>query len=181
MSNEVITRRYVKALLELVAQNEYTNLISQSEQILALIDKEVIINQIFTNQAISKVKKISMLKLIVTNLNINIYFANTLELLICKSRANMIYEFLTGLIQSCHLKLGNKTAELITAIPASAEQVELIKKKLAELKKYEYNINQIVNKDILGGIILRIDDLEYDFSIRSQLAVLSRKIEAALT
>jgi F-type H+-transporting ATPase subunit delta len=75
---------------------------------------------------------------------------------------------------------GRDIAYITTAVPLSAE---LEKKALAQLSKItdkEVTLENKVNKDILGGFILRVGDIQYDASIASKLNTIRREFTKSL-
>ena len=69
-----------------------------------------------------------------------------------------------------------KTATLVTAneiIPAVTEKIKTIIEK--ELKA-RVELSTKVNPDMIGGIILRVDDKQYDASVASQLKKIKQQL-----
>jgi F-type H+-transporting ATPase subunit delta len=55
----------------------------------------------------------------------------------------------------------------------------MTKEVLATIKKLtdkKVELVNVVDKDILGGFVLRLDDLQYDASVSSQLQSLKQKL-----
>lgn len=64
---------------------------------------------------------------------------------------------------------GNK-AVVVSALPLHDEEKEALQRDITGRVKGDIQVEYKVNPDILGGIIIRIDDQEYDSSVAGQLA-----------
>jgi F-type H+-transporting ATPase subunit delta len=72
---------------------------------------------------------------------------------------------------------GITQASLTTAINSSDKVKREIRKLVSEHFKTEVSLKEVVNKEIIGGFILRVEDTLIDASVRDRL----RKIHKALT
>lgn len=71
----------------------------------------------------------------------------------------------------------NQTQEAVvtSAVPLTSDLQEKIQAKVKELTGAGASIKNIIDKDIIGGFILRVGDLQYDASIASNLNRLKRE------
>lgn len=67
---------------------------------------------------------------------------------------------------------GTKTIEVETVQPITEATVEKIKKIFGKNSE----ISQITNKDMLGGIKIKVDDTVYDASLKTQLHKLKQSL-----
>lgn len=70
---------------------------------------------------------------------------------------------------------GNK-AEVVSALPLKDHEKEIIASELQDRVEGELQIDYHVNPDILGGIIIRVGDKEYDHSVAGQLAEMRSRL-----
>jgi len=69
-------------------------------------------------------------------------------------------------------------AEVITAVPLDAEELNKIKERLKEITgKKEVVLEVKEDPSLIGGIITKIGDLIYDGSIKTQLNILKENIK----
>ena len=71
--------------------------------------------------------------------------------------------------------------ELISVITLNDKQLEEIKSTLQ--KKYPgktIEINQTIDKDILGGVVIKIGSLVIDSSLKNQLAQIMAKFQSEI-
>ena len=73
-------------------------------------------------------------------------------------------------------KLNNKeNAFVTTAIPMTSELEVKVIAKLKTLTTKEVTLNKSVDKNLLGGFVLRVGDQQYDASVSNQLNALKSK------
>ncbi len=75
-----------------------------------------------------------------------------------------------------HAEKGIKAACLTTAVDIDSATEKRILEMIKNNFKADVELEKKVNKDIIGGFVLKIDDLQYDTSIASKL----RKIKSDL-
>jgi F-type H+-transporting ATPase subunit delta len=73
----------------------------------------------------------------------------------------------------------NRSQEAIvtSAVPLNAELEAKILAKVKELTGAGAKIKNVVNKDIIGGFVLRVGDLQYDASVSRNLNRLKRELK----
>ncbi len=74
---------------------------------------------------------------------------------------------------------GISHATVTTAVSLSAEELEVVKKKLAEIAGGEVVVETEVAEGILGGVVVRIGDRLIDGSTKSRLLALKQKLAGA--
>jgi len=74
---------------------------------------------------------------------------------------------------------GISHATVTTAVSLSAEELEVVKKKLAEIAGGEVVVETEVAEEILGGVVVRIGDRLIDGSTKSRLLALKQKLAGA--
>ncbi|MCX7862221.1 MAG: ATP synthase F1 subunit delta [Bacteroidales bacterium] len=102
---------------------------------------------------------------------------NFLTLLIDNRRENRLFDiirYFTTLYKQHHQIVD---AHLITAISLDQQIIEDFKQKLEQALNKKVHIQNETNNEIIGGFILRIEDKEYDASIKNQLVKIKNYIE----
>lgn len=69
-----------------------------------------------------------------------------------------------------------KSARLITAFEIDQKTINKIKSLLEKELKATVELNSVVDQDIIGGLILRIDDKQYDASVATQLKKIKQEL-----
>lgn len=172
--------RYAKALLleadqqiltEVVQedmQSVYATLMANKDLRLALAspiikgkDKKAILTELFGKQTeISK---------------------GLIEILIQNKRANLLQDIAKAYINLYNRRQGIKEVVVITATELTPEVEKNVLKKAKELT----HANQIlltskINPDLIGGFIIRVDDVEYNASIVNQLKTIKKEFSKSL-
>jgi F-type H+-transporting ATPase subunit delta len=69
--------------------------------------------------------------------------------------------------------------QVTTAVPVGADVEHLIADGVRHSTGGEPRLNMLVDPDILGGLVLRVDDLQVDGSLRSRLQQLDSRLRTA--
>jgi F-type H+-transporting ATPase subunit delta len=70
---------------------------------------------------------------------------------------------------------GRDIAYITTAVPLTTEIEQKVLAKLASITDRKLTLEKKVDKDILGGFVLRVGDIQYDASIASKLNTIKRE------
>ncbi len=165
-----LSRRYAKALFSLCKdKSELKNHYNSFETFVNLQKTNSDFSLFIKNPLISSKKKIFILEKILNKLNISGKFSNFLKIVAQHNKLlflQTIFNHFKDMIE----EENNETN--IKIISVSPIQGELKKELILELEKItgkKVNIVNLIDKDILGGIIIRINSLMIDFSIKTKL------------
>ena len=100
---------------------------------------------------------------------------NFIKFLVQKKRINLIYEITTYFIFLYDQKKGDKQVEIITAKKIDYQLQKIIVQKFIE-KRIKFNISNKIDPNIIGGFILKMDDLNYDASLKRKFTDLKSSI-----
>ncbi|MEW5822090.1 MAG: ATP synthase F1 subunit delta [Cyanobacteriota bacterium] len=171
-----IADRYAEAVLDIAQENDcldfvkndlntVTNTIKNNSDfkdflfhpIIPINDKKEIIDKIFIGK-------------------INPYVINLIKLLIDRNRI-FIFQAITSSFQKLFNKRFNITiATITTAVELNESIKESIRQKLADLLSKHVEMESKINSDIIGGVIIQIDDNIIDGSIRGRLEEFKRQL-----
>ncbi|MEQ8907665.1 MAG: ATP synthase F1 subunit delta [Vicingaceae bacterium] len=169
--------RYAKALLQLAAEKQLTEqvvqdarmvhaLISESKDLTLLLNsplvradkKEAVLTEIFSG----KVQDLS-LKLIQQTVQHN--------------RENLLGVIFEQMITQYNNSHRIAKVDVSTAIPLEESIKEEISKKFIEtFKLSKVELNEEVDEDLIGGLVLRMGDKQLDASIRRQLNDIKKEL-----
>ena len=96
------------------------------------------------------------------------------QLVVSKGRRELLREMLTSFAEQYRHSRGIKVARLTTAVP-SADLEERLKSLLCERTGCTLEMETRVNPDIIGGFILKVDDLMLDASVSRQIELIRRQ------
>ena len=100
---------------------------------------------------------------------------NFINFLVQKKRINLLYEISSYFIDLYDLKKGDKQVEIITAKKIDFHLQKTIVQKVID-KKIKYNISNKIDPNIIGGFILKVDDFNYDASLKRKFTDLKSSI-----
>jgi F-type H+-transporting ATPase subunit delta len=184
MANKQLASRYAKALLELASERNELNkvfedmtLFQQScegssdlvvflkSPVIKADDKIAVLNKIFSGK--------------ITDLSLAF-----LSKLARSTREAYLHEIATEFIS--HYKKHNNiiTAHLTSAIPLSDSFKSAVSKLIVEIpndgKSYTVEFTEKINKDLIGGFVLRVDDKQIDTSLSRRVGLLRRSFNENL-
>lgn len=170
MTNNTISKRYAKALVQLASEE---GLIDRfREELLAVnsvvkADKEL--QSFFSNPAFTGEQKKAVMQELISRTGCSELVSNFLMLLVDKKRQAFL-----GQIVAAYEKLADEFSGLIrpmvsTAFVLNEKQVLDIRSAL-ESKTGKKVIPQVtVDSSLIGGVVVQIGDMVYDSSVKTQL------------
>ncbi|MBI3591704.1 MAG: ATP synthase F1 subunit delta [Candidatus Melainabacteria bacterium] len=176
-----VSRNYAQALIELSGGDLGLQecFLSEIKAINESISQVKGAKQIFENPSISKDEKKELLKKLLDG-KINQINLSFLFLLIDKQRFNLLPEIQNQLIKVVNKNKGMSIAKVTSASELDSVTLETIRQKLENLlgKSEKVTIESKIEPGLLGGVVVKINDLVYDGSIKGKLENLKRRLES---
>ncbi len=176
---ELIAKRYGQALYELA--EESGDLVGREEEIRillqALTDEDEFL-EILNHPKLSKEDKLSMVKTILDG-KASDDLVGFMILAVEKNRQEYIPGILEYTLEKMEEHNGFVTAYVTSAVELSSEDEDGIKKKLQSQTGKKITLETTVDKSIIGGLIIRINDRIVDNSIRRNLRRMSLDVYEA--
>jgi F-type H+-transporting ATPase subunit delta len=104
---------------------------------------------------------------------------NLARLLIAKGRTLEAREIADAYNRLADEHEGLAQAEITTAVPLQPDQVAAMEQRLGEALGKQISATAGVDSDIIGGVVLRIDDHLIDGSVRTRLRRLRQELSGA--
>lgn len=104
---------------------------------------------------------------------------NLARLLIAKGRTPEAREIADAFSRLADEHEGLAQAEITTAVPLRDDQVAAMEQRLGEALGKQITATAAVDSDIIGGVVLRIDDHLIDGSVRTRLRRLRQELSGA--
>jgi F-type H+-transporting ATPase subunit delta len=98
-----------------------------------------------------------------------------LNLIVKKRRTPQLLMICEQFIKIYYLNHNIKEADITTAQPLSEKTTQYLKAVLEEETPYSFIIHYAVDASIIGGIIIKIDDLYFDAAIKTKINKLKRE------
>lgn len=173
-----VAKRYSKAIFELALEKDFLDQIEQDFVFLEnLLSESEELPQYLANPLITEDKKIAMLSEAIRKKVSDVTF-NFLQLLASKRRLRILPAILENfrLMMLEHKNIVE--GELISAVELEEKQVNAIKQHLEGVLGKNVQLYTKIQPDILGGFVVRVQDVVIDNSIRLQLSKLREKLMA---
>ena len=173
-----VAKRYTKALFELAQEYKILDKVEKDMELIGkLINESQDFRDFLSNPLITETSKQEILRELLANRIQKVTF-QFLELLAEKRRIAVlpavVQQFREMLLEYQRILEG----ELISAVPLEKKQFESIKKHLEEMLGQTVTLQTKIQPEIIGGFVVRIQDLVIDNSIRLQLNKLREKLSA---
>lgn len=169
-------KRYARALFNLAQENQSAeSTFAEIKNLETLIEASEDLRQfLYTPRIPSDKRRDVIAKIFQGKVSDSVY--RFLLLLESKRRLGILYKICRA-YEELHLSaIRSVKAEISTSTMLTAEQIQSLTDQLT--KKYRKTIVPTVNIDqtLLGGFKIKIDDLVYDYSVRSQLERFREKV-----
>lgn len=178
MSNTIVAKRYATALLEIAKEK---NILDQ------LAEEARTVNEVFTSNpeiaSFLKHPKVSsqQKKQFITEsfAGVSLEMINTLMLMIQRQRIDEIKQMAADLVDLINDVKSVAEARVYTTRPLTDAEREAVSTVFAEkIGKQSLKIDNIVDRDLIGGIKLRIGNRIFDGSVSGKLQRLERQLLA---
>ena len=169
--NNKVSYRYARGLFQLAKDQSLLKDILSDCQLILKHEQNKEFRDLVMNPTLSKDKKLEVFMEVFKGL-VSIKFLDFFKLLITKGRETHLFS-----ITKTYIMLYNKfksiiVTEVVSAAPLESNVLNMIKEKFASLGEIE--ITQTIDNNIVGGIIVKVGDLQYDLSIRNQINSVKR-------
>ena len=178
MNQSKISVRYAKAFYEYATQRGATEKIVADVKMLlkGLADVPELL-EVFRNPVVKPSKK----KLFVSSLLTNKVCPETISfinLIITNNREMYIQDILRNVLDIYHKNTGITIVTLTSAIPLSKTQEKSVVDYVNKKKNMKVELQTKTDPSLMGGFVLRIDDLQYDASIKTRLKQIKNELIA---
>ncbi len=169
MKNPKLANRYAKALFDFAGERDQIEAVCKDLSNVRNILKENAELQVVLN---SPVIAPSKKHVIFSNVFKGILSDTTfifLDVIIRKKREPMLADICEEFQKYYNEFHKIKVVDVTSTHALSPELLEKIRNILADRTKYTIEINQFVNPDIIGGLLIKMDDFYFDASISSKI------------
>lgn len=169
MKATVLARRYAKALFELAVEKDFLDTIAKEVAAFdQLIEENPRLKYFFHSPEEGKAGKRALVEKNFQD-RFSALFIHFVFLLLEKGRQNIFGDIAVEFDRICDKHFNKIRASTITAVPLVESQINSLKKKLGDQYKATFDVENYVDPEILGGMILNIDGKVIDASLRNQL------------
>lgn len=174
MDESAISVRYAKAIFSLAKERKKMQSVKKDMGLISTVcNWSVEFNLLLKSPVVKTSEKIRLVKLIFGN-KISELSMNFLELAIRNKREVFIPSFTRNVLTFIRKENNIKTVLLTTAQDLDKKILKKAEKVLKKELGTAIELSGRVNPHIIGGMILRIDEKQYDASISTQLKKLKQ-------
>lgn len=172
---ETAALRYSHALFEQGKElNKLDSFLSQMKDVTATFKAHEELVEFFNHPNVKEDEKSKVLKEVFKDTDVELI--KLIELLNDHGRIHEIGIVYEGLRKAIYEYKGIKIAIAITAVPMLKEEIEELRSKLSQKQGTEFEIENLVRQEVLGGVYLKIGDEVIDGSVRGQLERMRKEL-----
>lgn len=175
MNEGKIAVRYAKAMFQLAIEH---NALEQTKEDFALMSKVYELTPELTvflaNPSLSKEERFEWIKKLIPHGNsLSLSF---LKLLVSQRRDDQLPSILRYFLSLYRNNAGIKQVTVTTAVPLTEQTLVTLTSKLESKLVAKVELDTQTDESIIGGIILQVDDMQFDASVASELNRLKNQL-----
>lgn len=174
---KLISKTYGEALFELaVEENKIPVLVEEIQTILQVLKENPEFLSLMTHPKISKEEKINVMENVFRG-RVQKELTGFFELIVRKDRYGEIEAILNYFLDEVKKLQGIGVVRVTTAEPLGLLQKQKVEKRLLETTGYRrLEVHYGTDKELIGGMVIRIGDRVVDSSVKSKLDKLTKQL-----
>ncbi len=169
MDQSAITVRYAKAFFSIAKEKKLLiELKTDIESVVGVCSQSADFSLLLESPIVKSSKKVELIKTIFSG-NVNKLTLNFMLLITQNKREVHIPGICRNFLELTRKDQNIKSAVLTTASEVSNDTAQKIQELLGKELNATVELSTNVKPDILGGLVLRLDDKQYDASVATQL------------
>ena len=170
MTNQILAKRYAKALLTLGREDgNYEKYGEELDQFATFWQETPEFADAASNPMYAKENRKVICSTVVDKMGFSPVFKSLLDLMLEKNRLSIITEVRTFYEKLLDEMAKISRAKVTSAIPLTEEALESIKGSLEKTVGHSVVVEAEVDPELIGGVVARVGDLVLDGSVRTQL------------
>lgn len=177
MKGTRVAPRFAKAVLDLANENKVADKVAEDMRLLNnTIKGSKDLQLLIESPIVDSGKKKDVFKAIFEG-KLDKLTAQFLDLLIGKTREFALEAITESYLDFYRQEKGIVKAEVLTATPLSAENKASVSEKIkAKFDAKEVEIVEVVNPELIGGVIVRVNGMQLDLSVAGRLSGMRKEI-----
>ncbi|MEI7025720.1 F0F1 ATP synthase subunit delta [Paenibacillus sp. y28] len=176
-SDTIVAKRYAKALFEVAQAKQAVGQVEEDlRAVVAAVKANPDFEKLLNHPNIDTSRKLDVVKQTFEG-KISEAVFNTLQLLIENGRQTLLSTLLNDYVRIAGEATGEARAIVTTSVPLTEEQTKQVTEKFGKLTGKSIRVENVLDKGIIGGMLVRIGDRLYDASVKGQLARLERTLK----
>ncbi|MBP6335074.1 MAG: ATP synthase F1 subunit delta [Bacteroidia bacterium] len=175
MLDTVVAKRYAKSLIKLSKEMGVMNEVNEDMKLFSSVcEKNRELPLVLKNPIIPSAKKLSILEALF-NGKMNKIALSFFVIVTKKGREKFLWDIAKSYTDQYKVLKGIQTAEIISATGLDDNLRQKVYQILRDSNNSEVELHEKVDKDLIGGFVIRVGDKQYDASIASELKKLARE------
>ena len=170
-------KSYSQALYELAFEEKNLNDVEKNViSLLKLISQSEDFNSLIKDPTNKQENQLNVINIIFEKFNLNNLLKKFLNFLVIKRRFFYVEKILKDFIMICSKNRGEISAKLTVAKELSENQINKIKNDLSQDFGSDVKLNYNYDPGLIGGLIMQIESVMIDTSIKNKLQQIENKM-----
>ncbi|RKH45381.1 ATP synthase F1 subunit delta [Corallococcus sicarius] len=181
MVNVSIARRYARAILDVAAEGNRTDLVAeQLNAFAAVVEHSPELSDVLLNPAYSRAQRSLVVESVLQALPTpaDPALSNALRLLVDRNRLGYLPDIARLYRDMADARAGRVRGQVTSAVPLSPDAVTHLQQSLQQLTQRNVVLETRVDPAVLGGASAQVGGTLYDGTLRTQLEQLRRELKS---
>jgi F-type H+-transporting ATPase subunit delta len=175
-----VSRRYAKALLSLgLETGEHEKLAESVEAVVRVIAASNEARTLAQNPGYTQAQRQKLVDLLAQRLGLSATLVSFLRLLVDRQRLGELPDIARSYRDLVDAQVGRVRGTVTSASPLPPEELERVRKALAETTRKSLVLEARTDPEILGGVVAQVGPTVWDGSLRTQLERLRKELKDA--
>jgi F-type H+-transporting ATPase subunit delta len=175
-----VTSRYARALAEVVEDKRLIpgRVREQLRSVVGVVESSAELRKVWESPAIPAEQKRALLDSIAGKLAVDTIIRNFIAVLIDHHRIPMLGRIARQFESEMNARLGIAEADIVSARDLSPDERQALESQIGQMTGKSVRANYSIDKNLLGGAMVRLGSTVYDGSVRGQLHKLKEALSA---
>ena len=170
-------KSYSQALYELASEEKKLNEVEEHVvSIIKLISQSEDFNSLIKDPTNKQEDQLNVINTIFEKFSLNSLLKNFLNFLVMKRRFFYVEKILKDFVMTCSKNRGEIYAKLIVAKELNENEINKIKDELSQNFGSNVKLNYSCDPDLIGGLIMQVESVMIDTSIKNKLQQIENKM-----
>ena len=170
-------KSYSQALYELASEEKKLNEVEEHTiSIIKLIAQSEDFNSLIKAPTNKQEEQLNVINIIFEKFNLNSLLKKFLNFLVMKRRFFYVEKILKDFVMICSKNRGEISAKLIVAKELNENEINKIKDELSQNFGSNVKLNYNYDPDLIGGLIMQVESVMIDTSIKNKLQQIENKM-----
>ena len=174
---ELVSDTYATALFETALENNLTDTVKEElNSLFAILTEQSEYAKILSSPIVGMKEKHQLVQSAFAGKICN-YILNLILVLIDNNRFSLFFDVVRAFNKLCDKQQNILRATAFTAVALSSDMIEKLQTKLCGLSNKNVILANEVDKTLIGGIVLKYDNMEIDGSVKAQLDEIKKQVK----